>query len=207
MSWASISAEDAASFELWQLRTWCLQPHTPWFCTSAGIPLTVSGLERVCHTGLQSKSPLDLKGMNYMAKVASALQASRQWRDVLRPRHSVSQTGRCYRCKSQNLKEKTFFCSKCTCFYDLWSIAANGTIKQVLIAKYSSQNTLWDFALSHCHWNTNKAGTKGNKFKRENQVRVSFIVFMQWVWEFGFRLCWCYSNVYVCVINDRPRFY
>lgn len=162
-SWASISAEYAASFELWQLRTWCLQPRTPWFCTSAGIPLTVSGLERVCHTGLQSKSPLDLKGMNYMAKVASALQASRQWRDVLRPRHSVSQTWKMLQMQEPEFKgkdRKTFFCSKCTRFYDLWSIAANGTIKQVLIAKYSSQNTLWDFALSHCHWNTNKAVTK-----------------------------------------------
>lgn len=143
-SWASISAEDAASFELWQLRTWCLQPCTR-CCTSAGIPFTVSGLERVCHTGLQSKSPLDLKGMNYMAKIASALQASKQWRDVLRPRHSVSQTWKMLQMQEPAFKgkdKKTFFCSKCTRFYDLWSIAANGTIKQVLTAKYSSQNTL-----------------------------------------------------------------
>lgn len=151
-SWASISAEDAASFELRQLQSWCLQPHTP----SAGIPLTVSDLERVCHIGLQSKSPLHLKGMNCMVKVASALQASRQWRDVLRPRHTVSQTWEMLQTQEPAFKGKnknTFFCSKCTCFYDLWTIVANGAIKFWL------QNTLprilcGILLLSHCHWNT-----------------------------------------------------
>lgn len=65
---------------------------------------------------------------------------------------------------------------------------------KILFSEYSSEILLYHTAI----WNTNKRGTKGNKFKRENQVGMSFTVFMQWIWEFGLCLWWCYGSICVC---------
>lgn len=106
--WASISDEDAASVELWRLRRWLPQLHTPRCCLSADIPLTPSDLESICHTGLRSKCPLDWKGMSYMAnKGCQGSASSRQRRDILRPRHTISQTWEMLQTREPAFKEKT----------------------------------------------------------------------------------------------------
>ena len=146
-SQASISDEDAASVELWRPWRWLLQLHTPHCCLSADIPLTASDLEKICHTGLWSKCPLDWKDMSYMAdKGCQGSASSRQWRDVLRRRRTISQTWETLQTQEPAFKEKDkkmCFHSKSSWFYYLWSIVANGAFKPVLSDLRFPQYSVW----------------------------------------------------------------
>lgn len=112
----------------------------------------------------------------WQAKVARALQAVSS--DVLRPRHTFSDLWDAS--KNQHLKKRT---NRCFPVQNSVGFTICGVLWQTeqlnqcwVIAKCAFYSTLWDFAVSHCQWNTDTAVTKGNEFMKENKVGMSFVM-------------------------------